>query len=543
MSMNPESIEQSSVPHSPRRLRRAIIAAVIAAALIIAIQSIVADSDHQVANMVCFIIGLFATIYAFLQAHLFALHRDHRYAIPALAAIAVAVLSLLVRFDGFSGELMPQFAFRFASVRELPTITDQSPQQIADPSPRSIALTDSTGFLGNNRSGVIAQREFAIPQSKREVTTLWDQPIGEGWSSFAVAGDRAVTLEQRAKLECVTCYQLGTGQLLWMRTHEARHVNALGGIGPRSTPTIHDGRAYAQGATGIVDCIDVLSGDLIWSVDLLSLAGWDKLESESLITWGRAGSPLIVDGLCVVPFGGPDSMVDQGKSLIALSAEDGSTRWTTGKGQISYASPTVMTLADATQIVSVNEASVTGHAIEDGRQLWEFEWAGQSNGGANCASAVPAGVNRFLVGKGYGGGSALVEVTSDDGKFSAESVWTSSNILKTKFTHACIQDGIAYGISNGSLEAVDLGTEEVLWRQPRNERFGQGQLLLVGDLLIGQNESGEVVFVDADSEKYTVRLRLPAMISKTWNIPTIAGRHLLVRNDRQAFCFLLPERK
>jgi hypothetical protein len=63
---------------------------------------------------------------------------------------------------------------------------------------------------------------------------------------------------------------------------------------------------------------------------------------------------------------------------------------------------------------------------------------------------------------------------------------------------------------------------------------------LVGDILLGQSESGEVVFIDADPTAYRERLRLPAMESKTWNIPTIAGRHLLVRNDRQAFCFLLP---
>ena len=37
-------------------------------------------------------------------------------------------------------------------------------------------------------------------------------------------------------------------------------------------------------------------------------------------------------------------------------------------------------------------------------------------------------------------------------------------------------------------------------------------------------------------------MRLSALNSTTWNIPTIAGRHLLVRNDRQAICFVLPQR-
>ena len=30
------------------------------------------------------------------------------------------------------------------------------------------------------------------------------------------------------------------------------------------------------------------------------------------------------------------------------------------------------------------------------------------------------------------------------------------------------------------------------------------------------------------------------MKSKTWNYPTLAGRWLLVRNDREAVCYELP---
>jgi hypothetical protein len=158
--------------------------------------------------------------------------------------------------------------------------------------------------------------------------------------------------------------------------------------------------------------------------------------------------------------------------------------------------------------------------------------------------AMPAGENRFLIGKGYGGGSALVEVTADQsGAMSAEAVWQSSEVLKTKFTHACVLGDTAYGISNGSLEAVSLGDGEQLWKQSRRGRFGQGQLLLVGDVLIAQSETGEVALVLATPEEYRELARIPALESKTWNVPTIAGRHLLVRNDRQAICFFLPERK
>jgi outer membrane protein assembly factor BamB len=390
---------------------------------------------------------------------------------------------------------------------------------------------------------VIEHREFAIPQSSSDVLTLWDQGIGEGWSSFAVSADRAITLEQREKEECVSCYRLSDGALLWIVSRKARHQNALGGIGPRSTPTISKDRVYAQSATGKLWCLDLESGDEIWSQDLLELAGWDQLASEVSVTWGRSTSPLIVDGLCVVPYGGPEQNELTGRSLIAFDATSGEIRWSAGEDQISYASPGLMTLGGVRQIVSVNEKTITGHAIETGKVLWDFVWPGESNGGANCAMAVPAGENRFLVGKGYGGGSALVEVkASSGGELQAEEVVASTRILKTKFTHACVDGDVAYAISNGSLEAVTFADEERLWTQPRKSRFGQGQMLLVEDVIVGQSESGEVVFVKAQPSEYEELLKLDAMDSVTWNVPTIAGRHLLVRNDRQAICFLLPER-
>jgi hypothetical protein len=115
--------------------------------------------------------------------------------------------------------------------------------------------------------------------------------------------------------------------------------------------------------------------------------------------------------------------------------------------------------------------------------------------------------------------------------------------LKTKFTHACVDGDVAFAISNGSLEAVTIADGDRLWTQPRRSRFGQGQILLSDDIIIAQSETGEVVFVAADATEYRELLRLPAMDSKTWNIPTVAGRYLLVRNDRRAICFVLPSRE
>ena len=549
--------QRVKVKRPRNRVRRAAIAAGLGLSGVGYLQWNATATDHQFSNMGTVVLCLVIGLYILFQVHCLARTRWNGLVVPLAIVLGIVGFSVLCRFEGFSGELVPQYSFRFASgPPAMRTVDDSAAKKPVDDSGSTesslvagslvagslVAATPSYGFLGSDRTAVIPTRDFAIPSSLDEVQTLWRQGLGAGWSAFAVSGDKAVTLEQRGDEECLTCYRLGDGELLWIVEHEALHQNLMGGVGPRSTPTIVGDRVFAQGATGMVWCVGLDSGEVVWSVDLLELAGWGQLESEAMISWGRAASPLVIDEtLCVIPFGGPVENSDTGRSLLALDAASGDVLWASGEGQVSYASPALLTLGGKRQIVSVNESTISGHQVDDGSVLWQVSWPGQSNGGANCAMVVPAGTNRFLVGKGYGGGSGLYEVTTSGGQWNAEPVWKSSRVLKTKFTHAAVTGDTAFAISNGSLEAVRLADGERQWIQGRRERLGQGQILVVDDVIVGQSEAGEVVLAAVDTNQYKELLRLPALDAKTWNVPTIAGRHLLVRNDREVICFLLPE--
>ena len=528
------------------RIRRSLIAGCLGIGLAVFLQGNATTTDHQYANLGTMVTGLVAGLYILFQVHCLARGKGSRWGVPLASVVTVVLLCCVFEFVGFSGELMPQFAVRFGKdrleMRTLDTAASRDPELSVD-SASALSAQDSLGFLGNDRTAVIAERHFSVPARRSEVQTLWRQGLGQGWSAFAVTGEVAITLEQRDDQECVTCYRLSDGELVWIVRHQALHQNLMGGVGPRSTPTIVGDLVFAQGATGRVWCIDWKTGKTVWTVDLIDQAGWGQTESEAMISWGRAASPLLVDGqVCVVPFGGPAANASTGRSLIALDAATGKTLWSAGEDQVSYASPALLTLGGIRQIVSVNEKTISGHQIGNGDVLWQVDWPGQSNGGANCAMVMPAGKNRFLVGKGYGGGSALYEVTQSEGDWNAEDLWKSHRVLKTKFTHAAVKGDIAFAISNGSLEAVNVSEGERLWQQGRRSRLGQGQILLVDDLIVGQAESGDVVLVAADPTEYRELLRVPALTSKTWNVPTVAGRHLLVRNDREVICFLLPPR-
>src|SRR5262249_46281340 len=161
----------------------------------------------------------------------------------------------------------------------------------------------------------------------------------------------------------------------------ARHENPMGGVGPRSTPNIHGGRVYALGATGVLRCLDGGTGKLLWSDDLRKRYGLSAGEDESLVQWGRAASPLIVDNFVVVPGGGPSG---KAKCLVAFDAESGRLEWEAenkqasgAADQISYSSPVLATLAGRRQILIVNESTISGHDPATGERLWSADtWSG-----------------------------------------------------------------------------------------------------------------------------------------------------------------------
>ena len=238
-----------------------------------------------------------------------------------------------------------------------------------------------------------------------------------GWSGFSVVNGYAVTLEQRGEYRTVSLYASETGEELWSYQTRTLYQNPewpQGGIGPRSTPTIHEGRVYALGATGRLLCLDGSDGTLIWDHDLLAESEQTPETEQRFIPFGRSASPLIARNLVVVPVGGKRG----DPRLVSVAAFDkrtGKKVWAAGTRQISMSSPTLMTLAGVEQVVVVNEDTVTGHDLATGRILWEQAWVGDTQGPTNVAQAMPVSPNRFFVSRSYNDGSAVYEVSAAAG--------------------------------------------------------------------------------------------------------------------------------
>jgi outer membrane protein assembly factor BamB len=406
---------------------------------------------------------------------------------------------------------------------------------------------DFPRFLGSGYwpevSGVQLESDWRThpPQLK------WRHEIGAGWSSFSIVGNYAFTQEQRGDHEFVSCYRLDTGDVVWRHADAVRFDpgdlhGGVSGIGPRATPTIHNARVFSQGATGIVNCLDAVSGKVLWSHDTCAETGAD------LPIWGKSGSPLVVDELVVVSVGAPkDSALRQGfnSSLLAYDVESGAVRWAAGNRPADFASPLVAKLAGERQIIVVNEGYVTSHRLTDGAVLWEHPWAEQGDTQETAVQPIPLEGDRLLLCKGYGYGISLLGITRDtDGKFSARPIWNPPIIsaLKSKFSNLVLCDGYLYGLDDVLLECVELETGKIAWKKRRRPPFGHGQILLIGDAILVLSETGELAIVQATPDGYHEMSSIQALDPDdvTWNNMAFSTPYLLVRNAREAACYRLP---
>ena len=477
------------------------------------------------------------------------------------AAVVGVGFGLIFRGNGVSGEMFPKIAFRWSETAEeqaaalLEETGENSGGAISASAEPPVASErmgplwrplwklqegDWPQFRGPNRDGVV--RSVTIPEGWAPEKPLWKRPVGLGWSSFAIVGDCAFTQEQRGDFETVVCYAAQTGESLWVHQNKAKFSESLGGVGPRATPTFEDGLLYALGATGILDCLEAQTGQLLWTRNILKDANAENLE------WGMAVSPLIYGDFVIVSPGGRDS-----SSLVAYDKHSGERVWGGGRSRASYSSPLIHRVQGKDQILIFNGKGLFAHRPADGAVLWQYEYTNMPK--INVAQPIPLSTAnlplswpslgeadspetaRILLSTGYAKGSILLDLAlSPKGEWSVKPAWHSRR-LKPKFNNLVANDGYAYGADEGILACIDLKNGKKKWK---DGRYGYGQLLLVENLLLILAESGDLVLVEANPEEFREVSKIRALKGKSWSHPAIGNGLLLVRNGRQACAFPLP---
>jgi outer membrane protein assembly factor BamB len=377
------------------------------------------------------------------------------------------------------------------------------------------------GFRGPNRDSHYDEKPISTNWPPGGLKLLWRQPIGGGYSSFAIARGWAFTLEQRRDNEAVVAYNFKSGREIWSCVWPDRFQEYFSEEGPRSTPTFDDGKVYVLGGMGELRCLDAESGKVVWSRNIV-------VENHGNVpSYGIASSPLNVGDRLIV-----QSSAGNGKSVLCLDKRDGKLLWSVLDDPTGYASPALVNLAGQQQIIICAESRTLGLGVEDGKVLWEIPWRVLHNQ-MPIAQPVLLSTNRFLLSAGYFTGCEAVEVIRSTSGFNARTVWQNKN-LKNKFTSSVFWQGYIYGLDEDILTCLDAATGERKWK---DGRYGYGQMLLAGGHLVILSGEGELALVKATPDHYDEVARFQAIKGKTWNHPAIADGKILVRNAQETACF------
>jgi outer membrane protein assembly factor BamB len=392
-----------------------------------------------------------------------------------------------------------------------------------EPAARAATATPAEwpGFRGPNRDSIIHNVRINTDWSASPPVEMWRRPIGPGWSSFAVRGDRLYTQEQRGDDEIVACYKVSTGEPVWRHSDRVRFWESNAGAGPRATPTLDNDRVYAFGATGVLNALDAGNGGVLWSRNAATDTG------IKIPDWGFASSPLVTDDLVVVAVSG---------QLAAYDARTGAPRWKGPKGGAGYSSPHLVTIDGVPQILLLRGSRTISVAPGDGKLLWEHVW----DPGVGIVQPALAADGDVLITTGDAmGGLGIRRVAAAKGSagWNVEERWTSRG-LKPYFNDYVVHEGYAYGFDGSILACINLEDGTRKWK---GGRYGNGQLVLLADqdLLLVVSEEGELALVQAKPDQFTEVAKFPALDGKTWNHPVLVRDVLLVRNGEEMVAFRL----
>jgi len=383
-------------------------------------------------------------------------------------------------------------------------------------------LPDWPGFRGPLGDGIVRAGLRSLPWSEGGPRRLWKQPVGGGHGSFAIGAGRAFSIEQRGEDEVVASYALTSGRELWTHRYPAHFESAMSAPGPRSTPAIDGARVYAQGASGVLSCLNASTGELLWSRNILADAGAKNLQ------WGMAGSPLVAQGRVYAAPGGEHGAV------IAYDAVSGEPVWRSGSRRAGYSSPMLVRLAGTPQLLVFDGEGLTAYAPNDGAELWHHPW--ETDFGVNAAQPIVVDGEHVFISSGYGRGCTLLRILRREGRLEAQTVWENRN-LKLKYTSGVLLDGHIYGADESIFVCLNVRTGERAWK---GGRYGFAHVLLAGRRLLIQCDNGDLALVEATPEAYREIARSPALDGTTTNPPALGEGKLIVRNASEMISFSLP---
>jgi outer membrane protein assembly factor BamB len=347
------------------------------------------------------------------------------------------------------------------------------------------------------------------------LTTLWTASVGKGFSSFAVAGGRAVTMGNADGTDTVWCFDAEKGTVLWKYSYPCELQPLAYEGGPGSTPAIADGRVYTFSKGGDLFCLDASDGRVIWAK---TFALWPWRKGDWKNTWRYAGSPLVLDGHLYLSLGEAGS---------AFDAKDGKELWRSEAGHPGYSSPVPFRAGGVQALALFSAQGVVGVEAASGKRLWEIPW--RTEWDFNAADPIIRD-GKLFVSSGNNAGCALYDLSANPPR----EVWRNKN-LRTPMCGAVLWQGHLYGFNDADLACVEWETGVLKWAL-RDVR--RGSLVVAEGNLVALSENGALAVAPASPEGFRPLLRAQALTGRCWTSPALANGRLYLRSAQgDAACY------
>ncbi|MGL6072802.1 MAG: PQQ-binding-like beta-propeller repeat protein [Fimbriiglobus sp.] len=406
------------------------------------------------------------------------------------------------------------------------------------------APADWPQFRGPNRDGVSHETGLLKSWPETGPTKLWTvTKMGGGYSTVSVVGDTIYATGLRDKSEDLFALDLkGEPKWSYSMTKDAKKVGY--GEGPRSTPTVANGKVYAVSMGGELVCVDAKSGEKIWSKNYVT-------DFEGKIqAWGYSESVLVDEGFVI---GTPCS---KAHAMVALDANTGELKWSAkvpdAGGAGGYSSPMSAKVGDIPLYINLlgKSGGVVGVHAKTGKVL--FQYTKIMNGTANIPNVIVFGDSVFAS-TGYGdGGSALLKLSASGDKVEVKEVkYYRANELQNHHGGMVQVNGtvfLGHAHNQGFPAAVDLSTGEINWKQQQGALGGDGSgaIAYADGMIYIRYQNGKVVLLEANPKEFkpVSSFTIPDKSGKpSWPHPTISGGKLYIRDQDKLHCFDLTAGK
>ncbi len=369
-------------------------------------------------------------------------------------------------------------------------------------------------WRGANRDGKVTG--FTAPQTWPEaLTQKWKTTVGLGDATPALVGDKLYVFARQGEDEVTLCLDANTGNELWRDAYAAQAVTGAASRhpGPRSSPTVAEGKVVTLGVGGILSCLDAASGKVLWRKD----------EFPRLVPrFFTAMSPIIVDGMCIAHLGGSNN-----GAVMAFDLASGNQKWQWAGDGPAYASPVLMTVDGTKQVVVQTEKNLVGVALTDGKLVWQIAAPAQRR---FYNSATPMVHGQTVIYTGQGQGTRAVKIEKQDGGFAPKELWSNTE-LGTGFNTPVLNGELLFGLSNrGNLYCMNANNGQTVWSDTTG-RGNFGAVINAGSVMLALPSNSELVAFKPSDKQYEELARIKVADSATYAHPVLAGNRVFVKDQ------------